>query len=771
MTTRRSFSDFSLVRIMPFVKNTIRDRRGILVFYWIMSFLTLPVQYGVEIYQYYTNYIDTTIIDRPWHVRMLSALGGPAECYNEISLVFFMAIIMVVPVILSLVLNAYMHNRRMVDVYHSLPMTREELFVGNAIAACFIMWVPLVVNFTLVAVMAAFVPDASILAIFGEMFFNMVMMLAIYAITSFVATQVGTTLDQTLFTAVFAFSLFGVFLVLEMMAGFYLYGYRTIDSHYEMAYLLSPVVMMIRRLAFSAAGDYLYFLGHEINLNDETNWFVINNWATVAWLVLSVLIIAVSAHLYKRRKSEQAEVIGNLAPLQVYTRAIGTLGAGTIFGVVICEVFGLTNNGASMTASIAFGSIIAYYIGDIILTHSVRRPKEVLPVGLATVLVVCIVVGSVIFDFFGFEKRVPTADNVESITLYNSRFRYSEQGWYKTGKYGVVTVTDPEAIEDIVAIHSLQLVQEERENNAFGSMRIEYKLKNGRKLERQYHGFNEDSFMHFAELEVNDELITNTAAIFRVDPGEIVSVSFKNALGSRENTIVLTDSEKARLVEAVRTDLLNQPLEELTEGAKAIGIINFEVPDLEYYEDTKVYYGAYVDGPVAVAETKSDRMKTSWMSYAVTESFVNTIAVLEDAGAGYLMENDIGEIDTIRLWLYNRNGYSSNIMSYAFPNNAPSTAWEYSVDKYGEQVWPFCEITADELGHIEYLTNYYPSTRESVELSVAVLYYTDNSTEPCGWHYTDINALPRELLERAAKAYYDTYNTIPDPVRELGIEF
>jgi len=771
MTTRRSFSDFSLSRTMPFVKNTIRDRRGVLVFYWIMAFLTLPVQYGVEIYQYYTNYINTTVIERPWHVRMLSALGGPAECYNEISLVFFMAIIMIVPVILSLALNSYMHNRRMVDVYHSLPMTREELFVGNAIAACFIMWLPLVVNFAMVAVMAAFVPGASILAIFGELLFNMVMMLAIYSLTSFVATQVGTSLDQTLFTAVFVFSLFGVFLVLEQMAGTYLYGYRTLDSHYEMAYLLSPFVMIIRRLTFSAAGDYAYFLGREIDIDEAASWFVINNWAAVVWLILSVLIIAVSAHLYKRRKSEQAEVIGNLAPLQIYTRAIGTLGAGTIFGVVICEVFGLANSGVSMTASIAFGSIIAYYIGDIILTHLVRRPKEVLPAGLATVLVVCIVVGSVIFDFFGFEKRVPAADNVESITIYNSRFRYSEQGWYKTGKYGVITVTNPEAIENIIAIHSLQLAQDERENNSFGSMRISYELKNGRKLERQYHGFNEESFMRFAELEVNDELLTNTAAIFRMEPSDVVSVSFENALGSRENTIVLTEGEKARIIEAVRTDLLNQPVEELTEGAKAIGIINFEVPDLEYYEDTQIYYGAYVDGPVAVYETKSDRMKTSWMSYAVTESFVNTIAALKDAGAVYLMENDVSDIDTIRLWLYNRNGYSYSIMSYAFPNNTPSTAWEYNVDKYDEQVWPFCEITADELERIEYLTSYYPSTKESVEQSVAVLYYTDNSTEPCGWHYTDINALPRDLLERTAKAYYDTHNTLPEAVRELGIEF
>ena len=38
-------------------------------------------------------------------------------------------------------------------------------------------------------------------------------------------------------------------------------------------------------------------------------------------------------------------------------------------------------------------------------------------------------------------------------------------------------------------------------------------------------------------------------------------------------------------------------------------------------------------------------------------------------------------------------------------------------------------------------------------------------------HYTDINALPRDLLERTAKAYYDTHNTLPEAVRELGIEF
>lgn len=771
MTTQRSSFNCRMARIRPFVKNTLRERRGTFVFYLVLALFTFPAQYGIELYQYYTRYFGMT--ERPWYTRLLDSLGGPAECYNAISLVFFTALIMAVPVILSTALSSYMHNRRMVDVYHSLPLTREDLFIANAITAVIIMWVPLVICYLLTALMAAFVPTASPAAILIEMLFAMVMMLSIYAITSFVGTQVGTMLDQVLFTAVFSVSLFGVFVVLEQFAGVYLYGYCTIDSMYELAYMLCPFVMLIRRLGLGNTTNPLRKTYTSIEADGGINWFAANNLATVFWLVLAIVIILISARLYKRRKSEQAEVIGNLGPLQVYTRAIGTLGAGSIFGVIICEVLGFSDSGAAMTACIAVGSVIAYYIGDIILAHAVRRPKDVLPACFATVAVVCIVVGSVIFDFFGYERRVPDIADIKSITIENSRFRYSEQGWYKTDVYGTVVLTNSEAIDDIVTIHRNQLSQDESKNNSYGSMHIVYELNNGKKIERNYYGFNEESFMNFAELETNDELLTNTAAIFRTEPEDVVSVSFKNILGTREGSIVLDSQQKKELIEAVRKDLLNQPTEELTEGTDAVGVIEFEVLEYGKGSGSYTYYTVPETTYATVESTSYKDIYTTYMSYAVTESFENTIAFLEEAGAADLMENDIDDVDTIRIWLYNGYGYyTSGVFASAFPDSAPSTSWEYVYDDMtGKQIYPFCEITADEYLDISYLTNYYAYSQNSKGRGVAVLYYTDESTEPCGWHYTDIDSLPEELLERAAKAYYDANGSVPSILEGVEFEF
>lgn len=52
--------------------------------------------------------------------------------FAGVSIVFFLMIALLAPMILALVLNSYMHSKKASDVYHAIPVSRGTLLTANA---------------------------------------------------------------------------------------------------------------------------------------------------------------------------------------------------------------------------------------------------------------------------------------------------------------------------------------------------------------------------------------------------------------------------------------------------------------------------------------------------------------------------------------------------------------------------------------------------------------------------------------------------------------
>lgn len=182
MTTARS--SFSFSRVLPFYRNMLRRHRGSALFYGALGFLFLPVQYLLTILQ---NQDRADLSD---FVRW--TFSGPAQIYNGFSAFFFTALMLVVPLIVAVNLFSYLHNRRSVDVYHSLPLTRCELYAACCMTGITLIWAPLAVNFLLTAAVSFLLPGASAGMILLDLLCWMAVTLAIFAITAFCAVQLGT---------------------------------------------------------------------------------------------------------------------------------------------------------------------------------------------------------------------------------------------------------------------------------------------------------------------------------------------------------------------------------------------------------------------------------------------------------------------------------------------------------------------------------------------------------------------------------------------------
>lgn len=404
MTTAKS--SFSIARFLPVYKNLLRRNRGSALFYGVLSFLFFSLQYLLSFFEYIRSYNENPL--------STFRLVGPANIYNGFAVVFFTAMSLIVPLVVATNLFGYMQNKRSVDVYHALPLTRSELYLATSAAGVTLIWVPLILNFIFVAGCALFVGGQPMSMIFLELFCWMVITFVIFALTAFAAVNVGTTFDTAIFSLGLNASLSAVYMTIIAIGSAFLYGFYDIDNGMEVAYRLSPVSLMIGRQA----------LGDGVN---AVRMLRDNNIAIALWLIAGIVVFIMGMFIYKKRRSEQAESVGNLGPLQVFLRSVGTLVGGAMLGAVFCGVFGFDNSKSVFLISVAAGALITYFIGDVILTRTVRSIPRALPAAVATMLGVCLLVGGVMYGGFGYEKRIPAYESVVSASLesYNTRDRKS----------------------------------------------------------------------------------------------------------------------------------------------------------------------------------------------------------------------------------------------------------------------------------------------------------------------------------------------------------
>ncbi len=757
MTTAKS--SFSMARFLPVYKNFLRRNRGSALFYGALGFLFFSLQYLL-------SYLEYLRYPYPEGALRSFELIGPANIYNGFAVVFFTGMTLMVPVVIATNLFGYMQNKRSVDVYHALPLTRSELYLATSAAGMTLIWVPMALNFLLVAGCALLVGGQSVGLIFLELLCWMVITFVIFALTAFAAVNVGTTFDTAIFSMGLNASLAAVYMTIIAIGSAFLYGFYDIDNGMLVAYRLSPVSLMIGRQALNGV--------------NAAEMLKENNIAIALWLAVGIVVFIIGLFVYKRRRSEQAESVGNLGPLQLFLRSVGTLVGGAILSAIFCGVFGFETSKPVFLAALAVGALITYFIGDVILTRTVRSIPRALPAALATGFIVCLLAGSVMYGGFGYEKRVPSADSVTSVTLQNYDARYSYEPPLDGSYMREYTFSDNEAIALLVRAHTAQ-VQGHFAGDATdtdarydGSLRLTYTLKNGNTLSRRYYGLYPEVEQALLSLESNAELVRQTHAAFKGNADMLSSVTVVNALGNESKTLSLTATQKQQLLEAVRTDLLNQPVEELKNGAQALGYVRMEYRHMSRKGERTVAH--YANG-VAIAEemtTDEQNYSVSTSEVLITESYQNTRALLEQLGAAQQLKNDFSPLKKAYVgvigYRYSTRGAIVNQTTFDWLPEINDMIYRayYEKDYYAEQYMgeksrSVVEIDGAQLLALQSkLSNIYPNIGVPYVL-VAIAGEQNGQEAITSYYYLPLEALPEqmkyEVCERALEEYDVSYLT------------
>lgn len=682
MTTKTSSSNPS--KFFSFYKNSLRRHAGLGLFFAALTAVFLPVQYILTLFN--MSRIEPSILDMTHHFM------GAANTYNGVAIVLFTAIELVLPIVLGINLFSYMQSKQAVDVFHALPISRKDLFLSNFAAGYTMIAASLILNFSVIWVVSSFnFGIAQGLGVLVELLIWLAVTFTIYALTVLAMVSVGTVFDGFAFTMALLGGFAAVYGMIYMLMQTHVYGFADVSMPIQNMIKLSPVSTMIERLTFNTR--YLNVQAVNENLLTVAVWFI---------AAIGVTLLAVKS--YQNRKSEMAQTVGNLNPVQILGRAESVFAGGVILAALFIAVFNIEGKLSFALASVV-GAFIAYLIMELVLTRNVGRLLKSLHVAAISSVVTGVLVYVISSGFFVYENKVPALNTVEEVKIgYNTMYgdekmRVTSYRGNSNWIYNPVILKDPGSIETLIAAHQIEVdhkqnsrsSESEGERNYSASLRIEYTLKNGKKLYRSYSGLHRQNIDNMVKLEAADEVISQIVPLFSLPLEDIREIGLYTITTKTDPVYTFSKSEHQKLIEAIKYDLLSITPEQLMKQEKAVAYIRYDY----LYENPDVIM-AESYSQTAPARDYQDTMDSYVM---ITESFTNTIKLLRETGVYDQLAVDLSTVKQGILVddYYNYRGSVVGIMPYHLRSDYSYQVQEDAYQKFGSVSVSDPQVLAAEL--------------------------------------------------------------------------
>ena len=225
----------------------------------------------------------------------------------------------------------------------------------------------------------------------------------------------------------------------------------------------------------------------EMYAEDGTFALTASAWKSLlVYGIAALVLLAAGALLYRIRRSEASGDTLAFRPLRPVVRwAVGLLG-GLGLGLVLAQMLNCTGNTQALLACIVTLGLACMIGAQMLIARTPRVFGKLWPELLALCIALVALCLCIRADVFGFERRIPQTDQVESVEVYHR------------GIYGsAAKITDPREIDAIVQAHRYLAGCAAKDNldsdwRWRNSISITYHLKNGGTLSRKYQLRDED---------------------------------------------------------------------------------------------------------------------------------------------------------------------------------------------------------------------------------------------------------------------------------------
>ena len=666
------------------LKEDFRRRLWAVALVFLAFFFTLPIGLALNMenaansnYYRYNDYEpfiqDGTMTDLQYKARLLElktevVLNGVE--YGNGMIAFLM---ITAAVVIGVSSFAYLHNKKKVDFYHSIPVRREALFGAQFSGGIFMVGAAYGFNLLLLTGVALSygVPAGRILgAMAGGWALNMLYYALMYSVAVAAMMMTGNIVVGVLGTGVFFFFLPGVM----MLLGWYCETFFVTTARYMWSSDQSPFTLGVRYL--SPFSVYINSFGWKMNE-------LVKHVPELICTILAFLAVAtLDLELYRKRPSEAAGKAMAFKKSMPPVRILLVLGIGLAGGMFFWSLqsrlrWGLFGTMVSVVLTHCIVEIIYHFDFKKMFCHRLQ-------------LGLCLAAGILAFlsfryDWYGYDSYIPSKEEIVSASLdigvdsswlsdktfetgsdgklqrrYADPYEYIEENMVLTDKEAVMSMVEEgrkralegrderlgirKAVARIDGYHSNAArsiggadgptsiflamktgSKEDSEQEKFETnMTVCYRLANGREVRRSYSLPLSAVMDSYEALYRQDAYKEGMYRILSQEPGQVKQVLY------READQVMDVSQDSRVQEAV-LKAYQQDMRELTVEER---LVEMPVGSLVFMTDQENTYLQQQRQTTRSAFGGMERYQVEDVSqyWPVYLSFERTIELLKEQG-------------------------------------------------------------------------------------------------------------------------------------------
>lgn len=584
----------------------VRDRLiqniWVTAIFFIGCMFTLPIQ-AVLIIERYSEGIEKRHINIDELSHYILDIVGQGNSYLKLNIIL-------TAILMGWAFFSYLHSKKQVDYYHSLPISRGRMFLNNFIAGNISFFFIYIANLTLSMAIIAFMGFASSLEymeIIKTVFVNIVFFNLIFSISILAGIITGTRLTHVLMTGVLL-EYMQLFVVLssEYFAYFFKTFYSDIIFTDRLIVLLSPI----------------------------SNYFNDFSYGTIVGpSMIMLVIILINIYIFTIRPSETSGKSLLNQRLKEITKYMVLLLGSMASGLIFYEV-GQGQNW--MIFGFFFGCIIGHCILESLLDFNMKNifsNKRKLMIFMISAILLYAFMD---MDLLGYDKRVPELGNIESVSI--DPVNFDEYATYYDNasdisdmkdadkKLDKIRLSNPESIKAIFKISKLSISNQELSDDEFDKyldIVVKFNLKDGKNMVRSYkYAPMEESLPLFASIFDTQEFKYRYYPVLNLKSENIAKTTIEfpgytaNDKEQSSSLEILKEERICRILEAVQNDFLKIKSKDLKRN-NPIGIMTFyekneskkradlpqnkdetngnviEVPIFKEYEETLKILSAY----------------------------------------------------------------------------------------------------------------------------------------------------------------------------------
>lgn len=485
-------------------------------------------------------------------------------------------LLLIFPIFTVTFIFRYLHRKAPSDLYHSLPITRNQLLTSHLFSALILLLIPVWV----VAVITALIrPLASYhyiyeLSIVWEWaLMSTAITLFLCGLTLLLAVSLGQTILQLIVTYGLLLTPAWLLVLGVVHLDRYLFGFSReyYERGYSTGFELGTISPFLRLTGLSSQPFGLREL--------------------LIYLLLGVVFIIISYFLYRKRDTAASGRAIVFPFMTLLFRLLVMLFISMVFGAYLFE-----DNRHSNGVSI-FGYIIGGMLGCLIAEMVVRKTwliwsKRILASSLGYGLLLLLLLYLPVSNIDGFEARVPKATDIKGVAVSNQFNNLIDMDMVNQMQVPAKLTSEsfshnPAYIEAVLQLHQDLVAQYEageitpvQASDHSRNLIIAYELESGNKWVREYvlqEGQLEDSLRRVMEHEEYKKQY--------VLKGLTDEDTFRATISSygADKRVVITDPEDLQeFKQILLKEIMNMSYEEQLEMGNSWASIDLSSPNLPY---------------------------------------------------------------------------------------------------------------------------------------------------------------------------------------------